>query len=194
MTVAIPNIVPLFDDVCRNESLVIMTDERMEDGQAIAPVPIFFEQVVRLDPGDPNSVCEGRGMFRPQLWVIDQFGVNLRSLTKAGLATASFIFDIVFPFLILFIVSLVTRKNSERVLREFYARINTPAHADANEDRREVQRKIDDPELVERNKLFPHTNWEFWKPTREDLVGFALCWLGVGIVIGLYFLMTSIGS
>ncbi len=194
MTVAIPNIVPTFEDLRREESLIVMTQERIEDGQTIPASPIYFEQVVRVDPADPNSGFEGKGMFRPQLWLIDKLGFDLRTMTKAGLATASFIFDIIFPFIILIIVSLMTRRNSERVLREFYARIHTPAHADLTVDSREVQKKIDDPELVERNKIFPHTDVEFWKPTREDIVGFALCWVGVAGIIGLYFLITSIGS
>ncbi|HEY6172171.1 MAG TPA: hypothetical protein VIX80_07935, partial [Candidatus Kapabacteria bacterium] len=77
-------------------------------------------------------------------------------------------------------------------LREFYARVNTPAVADPILDRREVEKKITNPELVEQNKLFPHTNWEFWKPTREDIWGFALCWVGVAFIIGLYFLLVNL--
>lgn len=197
MTVALPNIVPQFDSVKYNPSFTIETNERKEVNAkgkeiTIASAPIFFEKVEKVDPTDPNSAKVGAGTFKPQLWVVDKLGFDLPSFSKAGLATASFLVDIIFPFLILFIVSLLTKPNSKTALQEFYARINTPAVADPLIDRREVEKKIANPELVEQNKLFPHTNWEFWKPTREDIWGFVLCWVGVAFIIGLYFLLVNL--
>lgn len=197
MTVALPNILTQFDSIKSNSSFTVETYERKEidtKGKEItvAPVPIFFEKLERVDAKDPNSAKVGGGTFKPQLWVVDKLGFDLRSSSKAGLATASFLVDIIFPFLILFIVSLLTKPNSEKALREFYARINTPAVADEIVDRNEVEKKVANPELVEANKLFPHTNWEFWKPTREDIVGFALCWVGVSFIIGLYLFLVNL--
>lgn len=57
-----------------------------------------------------------------------------------------------------------------------------------------LRKKIADPELIERDKLFPHTNWEFWRPTKRDIWGFALCWVGVGAIIAIYVLVMRIGS
>lgn len=197
MTVALPNILPQFDSVKNNPSFTIETNERKEVNAkgkeiTITSAPIFFEKVEKVNPSDPNSAKVGAGTFKPQLWVVDKLGFDLRSFSKAGLATASFLVDIIFPFLILFIVSLLTKPNSKAALQEFYARINTPAVADPLIDRREVEKKIANPELVEQNKLFPHTNWEFWKPTREDIWGFVLCWVGVAFIIGLYFLLVNL--
>jgi hypothetical protein len=126
--------------------------------------------------------------------MLGMLGLDLETFSKAGLSTASFAFDIIFPFIILFLVSLLTKPNSEKVLREFYARIHTPAIADRELDALEVQRRIDDPELAERNKIFPHSNWEFPKPTRQDIWGFAACWAGVALIILLYVLIMNIGS
>lgn len=198
MTVAIPNIIPTIDLLRNNSSLTVETYERKEVHErsgkeiTIASAPIFFEKVEKVNPSDPNSPKVGAGTFKPQLWVVDKLGFDLRSFSKAGLATASFLVDIIFPFLILFIVSLLTKPNSKTALQEFYARINTPAVADPLIDRKEVEKKIENPELVEQNKLFPHTNWEFWKPTREDIWGFVLCWVGVAFIIGLYFLLVNL--
>jgi solute:Na+ symporter, SSS family len=198
MTVAMPNIIPAFDSMRNDPSLTIQTHERKEINErtgkeiTIASAPIFFEKVERINPSDPNSPKVGAGTFKPQLWIVDKLGFDLRSFSKAGLATASFLVDIIFPFLVLFIVSLLTKPNSQKALREFYARINTPALADPVIDKREVEKKVSNPELVEANKLFPNTNWEFWKPTREDIVGFALCWVGVAIVIALYYLLVNL--
>lgn len=198
MTVAIPNIIPTIDSLRNNSALIVETYERKEVNErtgkeiTIASTPIFFEKVEKVNPSDANSPKVGAGTFKPQLWVVDKLGFDLRSFSKAGLATASFLVDIIFPFLILFIVSLLTKPNSQAALREFYARVNTPAVADPIIDRSEVEKKITNPELVEQNKLFPHTNWEFWKPTREDIWGFALCWVGVAFIIGLYFLLVNL--
>jgi len=106
----------------------------------------------------------------------------------------SFVFDIIFPFIILFAVSLFTSRNSEKVLREFYGAIHTPAVADADEDARLVKEAVDNPEIVEKKKLFPGSNWEFWKPDRWDIWGFVLSWVMVGIIILLYIFIMRIGT
>jgi SSS family solute:Na+ symporter len=168
--------------------------EKIQKTVTVEPRAIFFENVVRKDAEDPNSPKEGKGMFRVQLWLISLFGVDLTSFTKAGLETASFAVDIIFPFIILFIVSLLTKQNSPKVLREFYGRIHTPSVADKELDAAEVAKRVNDPDLVEKNKLFPNTNWEFWKPTKQDVFGFLACWVGVAIIIGLYFVLTKLGT
>lgn len=218
ITVVVPNVVPSFTGLRHHPALTVETTGKSEvvtvaakaedvERGAVAkigdpiqktnreePQGIYFETVVREDPADPTSPKEGKGIFKVQLWLIGLLGVELTQFSKAGLSTASFIFDIIFPFLVLFAVSLVTRRNSEHILRDFYARVHTPALADQEADRRAVQAKIDRPELVEQDKLFPHTNWEFWKPTRRDILGFLACWAGVGVIILLYVLVMSIGS
>ena len=217
-TVIIPNVAPTFDAVRKNPRLTIQTQQRIatittkalqEDvaagraqylGQEIQqrkvhpPVAIFFDSVVRENPDDPNSPLVGQGVFKNQLFYLAKLGVPVRTMTKSQLATMSFIFDIIFPFIILFGISLMTKKNSEQTLREFYGAIHTPAVADQDEDARLVQEAIDNPQIIEKKKLFPGTNWEFWKPDRWDIWGFVLSWLAVGIIILLYILIMRIGA
>ena len=217
-TVIIPNVAPTFDAIRKNPKLTIQTQERIVDittkalqedvaagradyvGQKIQkkkvhpPAAIFFDEVVRENPDDPNSQLVGEGVFRNQLFYLAKLGVSVQKLTKAQLATLSFIFDIIFPFLILFSVSLITRKNSDKTLREFYGAIHTPAVADQQEDTRLVKEAIENPEIVEQKKLFPGTNWEFWKPDRWDIWGFVLSWIVVGVIILLYILIMRIGA
>ncbi len=217
-TVIIPNIAPSFDSIRKNPNLTIQTQERVvtistkalqEDveanraeyvGQTIEkrkvhpPAAIFFDRVVRENPDDPNSQWIGEGVFRNQLFYLAKLGVPVRTMNKAQLATLSFIFDIIFPFILLFGISLVTRRNSEITLREFYGAIHTPAVADQEEDTRLVQQAVDNPDIVEQKKLFPGTDWEFWKPDKWDTWGFVLSWLVVGIIILLYILIMRIGA
>ena len=218
ITVVVPNVVPTVASLRTSPALTIVThgleeretirskseDVRKGNAKAIGesivkvnreePVGIYFENVVHSDPANPQSPMVGSGIFRFQIWMIGLTGVDLTSCSKAGLSSLSFLFDIFFPFLVLFLVSLVTKPNRDSVLREFYARVHTPALADAALDAIEVRKRFDDLELVERDKMFPGTNWEFWKLTRHDVVGFALCWLGVGIIVLMYVVLSGIGA
>ncbi len=216
-TAVIPSVAPMFDFVRTNPALTIQTPERVymlstkavaEDvslgradsvGQMIEkrsvqpPVAIFFDEVVREIESDPSSRLVGKGAFKNQIYYCSLLGVPVEQMNKAQLSTTSLLFDIIVPFLILFAASLVTRRNSEKTLRTFYAAVHTPTVADPEEDARRVQEAIDDPEIVERRKLFPHTDWEFWKPTRADIWGFVGCWVMVGLIIVLYLWLMTIG-
>ena len=217
VTVVVPNVVPIVSTFRHDPALTIVTHGREEKeltraktedvvrgnakfvGEEITkvnreePAAIYFENVVHTNPSDVYSPREGSGVFRFQIWVIGLTGVDLTSFSKAGLSACSLLFDVIFPFAVLFIVSLMTKPNSEFVLRQFYARVHTPALADAEQDAHEVRRRIEDPSLVERDKLFPGTNWEFWKLTRKDIIGFGMCWVGVVVIVLLYIVLMQIG-
>ncbi len=218
LTIAIPNIVPEIPSLQRHPSLTIQTKPRVEivktkalredvqTGRAASlgeiiektktapPSGIFYETVVRENPEDPNSPLIGKGMFRVQVYLISLLGVDFTEMSKPQVSTVSFLFDIIFPFIILFGLSLITRRNSEKVLREFYACVHTPCVADQGEDARRVQIATDNPEIVERDKLFPGTDWEIWKPTKMDIWGFIILCFLVLVVIGLFYLVASIGA
>lgn len=218
ITVVIPNVAPTFDSVRKNPALTLQTRERVAVLQTRAlesdvaagragrvgeliekrhvqpPSAIFFDEVVRENPDDPNSPLVGKGAFRNQLYYLSLMGLPVADLSKAQLATFSFIFDIILPFLLLFGISLLTRKNSEKVLNEFYAAVHTPTVADQQEDQRLLNDAIAHPEKVEQRKLFPGTQWEFWKPTKLDIWGFVLCWALVALIILLYIVIMKIGA
>jgi hypothetical protein len=213
VTVIVPNVVPTIASIRTSPTMTVMTHgseqrvmvkaktEDVASGRAKA----IGESIEKVDRENPTGVyfenvtiekghATGSGLFRFQLWIIGLTGAELTACSKAGLSALSFLFDIIFPFAVLFIVSLFTKQNSETVLRQFYARVHTPAHADAEIDAAEVRKRIEDPSLVERDKFFPNTNWEFWKLTRQDKIGFALCWAGVAVIVLLYVLLTKIGA
>ena len=212
ITIVTPNLVPSIKSWAGNSDLTIQTHERIverevrateADVQAglastngqmivkqerIAPEPIFFEKLIN----DQEGKMHGEGLFKTNIWLLDKVGFDFRNWSKAGIGTAGFLFDAIFPFILLIVISLLTRPNSTDVLNDFYARINTPAVADPEEDARLVREKIENPELVENNKLFPGTNIEFWKPTRFDILGFVACLAFVFLIIGLYMWLSSI--
>ncbi len=213
LTVILPNVVPL-SPLSKSPDLTVQTAARtttvqvpataadVEAGlapkvggqiqreQTIAPQAIFFE---KIEVGE-GGAKRGSGLFRPEIWIMDLAGMDFSRMSRAGVMTTAALFDAIFPFIVLFGASFFTKRNSEQVLRDFYARIHTPAVADGIEDARLVQEKIDDPGLVERDKIFPHTDWEFWKPTRFDIIGFVACLAFVALIIWLYTLVGSMGS
>jgi SSS family solute:Na+ symporter len=215
LTILLPNLVPKIEGMSRSKALTAQTVERVvtverpaseEDVRAgaaaatgvmirrserVPPAAIYFETVRR---NDSLGIWEGTGLFRPQIWILSRCGIDFTTWSRASISTASFLFDAIVPFLILIAVSLLTRRNSEEVLRDFYARVHTPAVADPELDARLVREKIEHPELVERNKLFPGTDWELWRPTRVDTLGFIACVLFVLVIIGLYSIVASLAS
>jgi len=156
--------------------------------ERVPPVGIYFERVVETPQG-----LRGEGLFRTNIYLISSVGCDVAGWSSAELSTANLLIDATLPFLLLILFSMLTKPNAEPVLRDFYARIHTPAVADPAEDARLVQEKISNPELVERNKLFPGTNLMFWKPTRFDILGFLACIGFVLLIVGLYMAVASIG-
>ena len=218
ITVIVPNVVPSFQSATHSPYLTRQTvartttittkavdadvqagmathvGEKIRKKKVIPPAAIFFEKVVRQNPEDPNSPLVGVGASRCQLYILSLFGLPLQQMSKPQLATLSFAFDIIFPFLILFLIGFLTRPNSEKVLREFYARVHTPAEGDPELDAKLVQAAIDDPSIIEKKKLFPGTSWEFWKPSALDIWGFVASWGVVAIIILIYWLIARIGA
>jgi solute:Na+ symporter, SSS family len=216
-TAVVPALGPMIDGIRTNPRLTVQSPERVyvistgavqEDvklgladsvGQMVQkrkvqpPVAVYFEEVVREKENDPSSRLIGKGSFRDQIYICSLLGVPVETMNKSELSTVSLIFDVVFPFILLFGISLVTRRNSEKALREFYGSIHTPTVADPEEDAKNVREAIEHPDLVEQKKLFPHTDWEFWKPTKADIWGFVGCWVLVVGVMLLYVVLMNIG-
>jgi SSS family solute:Na+ symporter len=217
-TAVIPGIAPMFEYVRANPALTVQTPEKvymittravredvalgladsvgrlMEKRQVQPPIAIYFDEVVRENELDPSSRLVGKGSFKNQIYYCSLLGAPVERMNKAQLSTISLLFDIIFPFIVLFAVSLVTKRNSEKTLREFYGAMHTPTIADPVEDARLVREAIDHPEIVEAKKIFPGTDWEFWKPTKADIWGFVGSWIMVGVIIGLYLWLMTIGS
>jgi hypothetical protein len=216
-TAVIPAVAPMFDAVRANSALTVQVPEQVflistkavtDDvkagladsvGQVIQkrkvrpPIPVFFDEVVREIESDPSSRLIGKGSFKNQIYYCSLLGVPVENMSKPKLATISLLFDIIFPFIVLFAVSLVTKRNSEKTLREFYGAMHTPTVADPEEDARRVKEAVEHPEIVESRKLFPGTDWEFWKPSKADIWGFVGCWAMVVVIIALYLFLMTIG-
>lgn len=159
----------------------------------IEPAAIFYENVARQDPSDPNSPFRGYGRFNCELWILSLFGLDLTRFSRAGLATSRYLFDAFHPFLLLFIISAFARRPDKKLLDRFFVKMHTPVRGDPEEDRRVLEENYAHPDLFQDRKVFPKTVWEILKPGKLDFIGFFGTWAAVGVVIlTLYLVFTLV--
>jgi SSS family solute:Na+ symporter len=156
------------------------------------PVGVFFERVARTDPSDPESPKIGLGRFHAEIWVLSWLGIDFTRFSKAQLVATRFFFDALFPFVLLFLISFITRPVPRVHLDRFFAKLHTPVQTTPEEENRALEQAYKHPEKFEKDKLLPGSRWEIMKPGRIDILGFGGSWVLVGIVILLLWLMVSI--
>ena len=160
----------------------------------IEPRGIFFENVVREYPNDPNSPLIGKGRFRVSLLFPAMMGIDLRNFGVGDLNALGFYLDIAMPFLIIILISFFTRKNNKDALDQFYGRMHTPVRGSPDDDAREMELTRKNPTRFKQNKIFPNSSFELLKPTRRDILGFLIIWGVVILVILFLYGLTKLGS
>ncbi|MDD3872234.1 MAG: sodium:solute symporter family protein [Bacteroidales bacterium] len=214
----IPNVFPEIDSIKHNPAMVaetlprettirtkaLQTDvdaglatvvgEKIEKDVTVAPVGIFFDKVSRDNPDDPNSPKVGIDRFHAEIWVISWFGFDLTHLSKAQLVALRFLFDAFFPFLLLFLISFFTKPVPKHLLDKFFVKLHTPVQATPEEDLTALARGESDPGQFEKEKMFPHSQWEFRKWKKSDYLGFFGSWVLVGLVILLLWVVVTVGG
>jgi SSS family solute:Na+ symporter len=153
---------------------------------------VFFEQVARRDPADPNSPKIGMGRFHAEIWVMSWVGIDFQRFSKAQLVAARFYFDALFPFLLLFLFSMFSRPVAKDDLDRFFARLRTPVQATPELDKQALAEAMEHPERYEQDKIFPGSNWEIFKPGWKDVLGFGGSWLLVLVILFLLWLMVNL--
>jgi SSS family solute:Na+ symporter len=211
----IPNLFPEISSINHNPALIVETQaqttsiktkalqsdvdagraqtvgQKIEKSVTIAPVGVFFDKVARENPDDPNSPKIGVDRFHAEIWVVSWFGFDLTHLSKAQLVALRFFFDALFPFLLLFLISMFTKPIPKGLLDNFFAKLHTPVQPNPEEDEVALVKARANFSQFEKEKMFPHSNWEFRKWKRVDYIGFFGSWALVGCVIAfLWFIVT----
>ncbi len=159
------------------------------------PVPIYFKEVVRLEPNNPSSTLEGRGRFNFECYALSWCGLDLMKLTPSGRETAQFLFDGFFPFLVLFIVSLLTRPPERARIDQFYGRMKTPVGATPELEAAAIAATLAEPQRFDHTKLLgAGSAWEFAKWDRVDTIGFAACCATSGAIVGIFVLVLRLAA
>jgi len=158
---------------------------------APAPDAIYFAKVVRTNLEDLSSPQTGIGRFNFEAWLLEKAGlVELKHMTKADLQAVQFYFDGAFPFIVLIIVSLLTKAPGREKVNYFFGKMKTPVGATPELEAATMEETRLHPDRFDHTKLFPHSAWEWTKWDKTDTVGFVIC-LGVsaGIVATFWFLL-----
>jgi len=168
--------------------------ETITKSHVIEPVSCFWDSVVHADPYDPESPLEGQGRFNMEVFMVSLLGIDVQGMTPAGLMTARFLFDGIFPFVLLFLFSYLTKRTDKRIVDRFYVKMKTPVAATPEADDAELAKSHANPDRFDHLKLFPSSNWEMCKWTRRDVIGFSLSWVVVGAILALFWLLLRIGK
>ncbi len=168
--------------------------QRITKQRLIPAYPIFYDRIAREDPKDPNSRLVGYGRFNAELWILSLVGFDFSHFTKAQLVTVRFMFDALFPIVLLILFSYFTKRASKETLDYFFAKIHTPVQPTPEEDERKVRENAANMHRFDSRKVFPKTHWELHKPQKIDYLGFFGTWALVGLIIVLLWITVRVGG
>jgi Na+/proline symporter len=183
---AVPWVLPMAEPI-RTASALTLT-EAPPSGQAI-----FFDRVAAIDPADPDSPREGLGRFHAELYLLDRIGLPVAESSASVRTFLRWAFAGVVPFILMIGLSWVTPATDPARLDRFYRKLRTPVHPDPEVDAARVRSADHGEEAGTQPRLFRAGAWEFRRWDRLDALGFAASWAVVGLVLGLLWLILSLG-
>lgn len=141
-------------------------------------IGVFFDAVVHRDPDDLSSPLvakAGFNRFNLEAWLASKAGFAVAELSPNERFTLQFAFDGIFPFVVLLVVSKLTRPTEAARVARFYGKMKTPVGATRELDALALEETARRPDRFDHTKLRPRSNWEFCRWDRTDAVGFAIC-------------------
>ena len=100
---------------------------------------------------------------------------------------------LIFPFLLLIVVSLFTKPNDDKVTEKFFLKMRTKVRGlGADVDADDLKESFNSPEKTKKILLFPNSNLEIYKWNKQDTLGFLFSIVVVFIVLGTLFFAVSI--
>lgn len=155
-----------------------------EDGRTSA---IYFESVVRADPENPMSPRVGQGRLHLEIVTLGMIGLPVEQLSETNRNAARYIYNAIFPFLILFLVSYFTKSPEKDRLDLFFGKMKTPVGDTPESEAAAIAATRADPARFDHTKLFPNSSWEFTRWDKVDTVGFIVC-VGIAFtILGLFW-------
>ena len=143
---------------------------------------------------EDGVTLQGFGNFKLDFLLYQCLGMDLTTKTNATLSTLELPPKIITPFLVMILVSLLTKPNSKEALDRYYTKMKTPVQPDPEADRVNLEEAFANTAQFESRKLFPGSNLEFQKPSSVDVIGFVVCFLACFGIIWLAVWMASVGA
>ena len=190
LNLVLPMVAVGIPTIRENPALLQMADEG--NGHKI---PVYFDAVAHVVPGDLDSRLEGRGRFNLEAYLVSRLGIDMAGLGFNARLSLQYLWDAVFPFVILIMVSLMTQKSQGGHVALFYGKMKTPVAATPELDLAAMDATRAAPQRFEHLKLFgAGSSWEFTRWDRVDAVGFAVCCVLSGGLIGVFCLVLHLAS
>ena len=146
---------------------------------------IFWSQQPELNS---NGKLEAHGYFYPELIFLQFVGWDLNKNPYALNETIRMLIRLIFPFLILIIISLLTKPNDDKITTEFFLKMRTKVRGfGPGADEKDIKESFSNPEKTKDILLFPKTNLEIYKWDKQDIGGFLISIFVVFVVIGVLF-------
>ena len=150
---------------------------------------VLFERVVHQSAGDLSSPLiapsssHQLNRFNFEAWLLGRAGLDPARLTNHGRLAAQFFFDGFFPFVVLILVSLLTKPTDSSRVALFYGKMKTPVGATPELEAAAMEETRVNPARFDQTKLVPGSNWEFCKWDRVDTIGFIVCCALTAVII-----------
>jgi solute:Na+ symporter, SSS family len=166
-----------------HQALVAQADE------AGVKTAVYWDAVVHQNPAELTSPLEGRGRFHLELYVLGKLGLDVARMDVSARYAARFFYDGLFPFAVLILVSLFTRRPAPDRIDQFFGKMKTPVNPVPEVDAAEMEATRRNPHRFDQRKLFPRSSWEFTKWDRVDTIGFLACCAVSAVILGLFWSM-----
>jgi len=153
---------------------------------------IFWSQQPKRNK---DGKLEAQGYFFPELILLNGMGVDLKSMPYALNETIRMLTRLVFPFLLLILVSLLTKPDHNEITERFYLKMRTRVRGlGAEVDKQDLEEAYNNPAKTKEVLLFPNTSLEVYKWNKQDFVGFIISIGVVLIVLGTLFFVVGLGG
>lgn len=139
-----------------------------------------------------DGIMEARGYIFPELVILYSMGFELNKQPYALIETIRLMIRLITPFLLLVIVSLLTKPNDDLSTKHFFLKMRTRVRGLGYDvDAEDVKNAFSNEEKTKDVLLFPNTDLEIYKWNRQDTLGFLFSVAIVFVVIGtLFFAVT----
>jgi len=194
------------DDVAAG--LAVKAGDPVHESETVSAPPLFFDSIARVNAVDVLSPLEGQGRFNVECYLMSLLGLPEKNFNAAQIYTCRWLFDGLFPTVMLVGLSylpvgrlgrtqeewLETRSRQQELDDRFFVKMKTKINSDWDEDKRELESRYSTPDSLNHLKLFPNSSWEFTKWTTDDSLGFAACWAVAFAILGLLWAVIRIGA
>ncbi|MEO7412360.1 MAG: hypothetical protein ABIZ81_03300 [Opitutaceae bacterium] len=158
---------------------------------------LYFDAVVHQRADDLSSPLVAKGglnRFNVEAWLLGKLGYDIKALTPNQRFTVQFFVDALFPFLVIVVVSLLTRPTDPARVALFYGKMKTPVGDTPELEVAAMEETRRNPTRFDQTKLLPGSNWEFCKWDRADTIGFIVCCVLSGAIVGVFLMLLKSAS